>query len=231
MMVPPNSNTKKKKETNMKLFAIDAENTITTFPAAEQIPEGQERFSSENELFAAASMWPTERLVQIWNSFAGVAGFGVDLKPVKKFTNRNTGVKRIWNAIQALDGSPEAAAAPPEAATATAAATAPAKAAKAPKAPKVAKGAKKAAKAAPAKAKASKTTKVAKPTTPSEKSKKAIVIDMMKRKGGATLNEIAEETGWARHTIRGFVSIAGSKLGLTIESSKNEAGERKYRVK
>jgi predicted transcriptional regulator len=53
---------------------------------------------------------------------------------------------------------------------------------------------------------------------------------MMKRKGGATLNEIAEETGWARHTIRGFVSIAGSKLGLTIESSKNEAGERKYRV-
>ena len=34
----------------MRLFAIDNDNTITAFPAAEQIPEGQEQFASEKEL-------------------------------------------------------------------------------------------------------------------------------------------------------------------------------------
>jgi len=200
----------------MQLFAIDNDNTITAFPAAEQIPEGREHFASEDELFAAASMWPTERLVQIWNSFAGVAGFGADLKPVKKFTNRNTGAKRIWNAIQKL--------AAPEAATAAAPA----------KAPKAAKGAKKAAKGAPAKAKASKDTKPAKKAikaaVPRESSKKAIVTDMMRRKGGATLAEIMASTDWQPHTVRGFVAGAMKKAGYTIESTKNAQGERTYRI-
>ena len=85
----------------MRLFAIDS--TITAFAAAEQIPEGQERFASEKELAKLAANWPGNRLVQIWNSFAGVAGFGGDLKPIKKFTNRKTGVARIWSAIQKLE--------------------------------------------------------------------------------------------------------------------------------
>ena len=34
----------------MRLFAIDNDNTITAFPAAEQIPEGQQQFASEKEL-------------------------------------------------------------------------------------------------------------------------------------------------------------------------------------
>ena len=34
----------------MRLFAIDTDNNITAFPAAEQIPEGQEHFASEKEL-------------------------------------------------------------------------------------------------------------------------------------------------------------------------------------
>jgi hypothetical protein len=210
----------------MRLFAIDADNTITTFPAAEQIPEGQEHFASEKELAAAASNWPSDRLVQVWNSFAGVAGFGADLKPVKKFTDRKSAVARIWKAIQELDGAGEAEASAAPDATAAAAPA---------KAPKAAKGARKAAKAAPAKAKASKTTKSAKKTTkaavPREFSKKKIVIDMMGRKGGATLDEIVAETGWARHTVRGFVSgTLGKKMGLTVESTKNAAGERTYRV-
>jgi hypothetical protein len=37
-------------------------------------------------------------------------------------------------------------------------------------------------------------------------------------------------TGWQRHTVRGFVSILGSKGGEKIESSKNAAGERGYRI-
>ena len=87
----------------MRLFAIDKDETITAFPAAEQVPDGQEQFASEKELAKLAATWPADRLVNIWNSFAGVAGFGADLKPVKKFTDRKTAVARIWKAIQKLD--------------------------------------------------------------------------------------------------------------------------------
>jgi hypothetical protein len=94
----------------MRLFAIDTDNNITAFPTADQIPEGQEHFASEKELAKLAATWPADRLVQIWNSFAGVAPFD-DLKPVKKFTDRKTAVARVWKAIQRL-----AAAAAPQAA-------------------------------------------------------------------------------------------------------------------
>jgi hypothetical protein len=60
--------------------------------------------------------------------------------------------------------------------------------------------------------------------------KKAEVIAMMKRAKGATLPEIMKATGWQPHTVRGFVSILGSKGGEKIESSKNAAGERTYKV-
>lgn len=50
---------------------------------------------------------------------------------------------------------------------------------------------------------------------------------MMKRAKGATLAEIMEITGWQAHTVRGFVSILGSKGG---ENAKNDAGERTYRI-
>jgi len=209
----------------MRLFSIDADNTITTFAAAEQIPEGQEHFATEKELAAVASNWPADRLVQVWNSFAGVAGFGAELKPVKKFTDRKRAVGRIWKAIQKLDGAAEAeATTTPDASTAAPG-----------KAPKSPKGARKAAQVAPAKAKASKTTKAAKKATsapiPREFSKKAIVLDMLKRKSGATMAEIAKETGWQNHTIRGFISgTLTKKMGLVIESTRSEAGERTYKT-
>jgi len=100
----------------MRLFAIDTEHNITAFPAAEQIPEGQEHFASEKELAKLAANWPADRLVQIWNSFAGVAPFD-DLKPVKKFTDRKTAVARLWRAIQRLDApaAPQAADVAPKA--------------------------------------------------------------------------------------------------------------------
>ena len=60
--------------------------------------------------------------------------------------------------------------------------------------------------------------------------KKAEVIGMMKRAKGVTLAEIMEATGWQPHTVRGFVSILASKGGEKIESSKNDAGERTYRM-
>ncbi len=60
--------------------------------------------------------------------------------------------------------------------------------------------------------------------------KKAEVIALMKRAKGVTLAEIMEATGWQKHTVRGFVSILGSKGGEKIESSKNADGERTYKI-
>ena len=90
---------------------------------------------------------------------------------------------RIWKAIQGLDG------AAPELATATQEAATPA-----PRAPK----------GAPKKAKATKTAK-AKHAAPEarEGSKKSIVLDLLRRKGGATLAEIAKATDWQNHSNRG----------------------------
>jgi hypothetical protein len=60
--------------------------------------------------------------------------------------------------------------------------------------------------------------------------KKAEVITLMKRAKGVTLAEIMAATEWQAHTVRGFVSILGSKGGQQIESSKNAAGERTYKI-
>ena len=60
--------------------------------------------------------------------------------------------------------------------------------------------------------------------------KKAEVIALMKRAKGATLAEIMEVTKWQPHTVRGFVSILGSKGGQKIESSKSADGDRTYKI-
>jgi hypothetical protein len=91
------------------------------------------------------------------------------------------------------------------------------------------KGARKAKKAKPAK-KAARTKKAAAKPKADRTNKKAEVIAMMKRAKGATLAEIVKATGWQQHTVRGFVSILGSKGGEKIESSKNAAGERTYKI-
>jgi hypothetical protein len=56
------------------------------------------------------------------------------------------------------------------------------------------------------------------------------VIAMMQRAKGMTLAEIMTATGWQPHTVRGFVSILGSKGGEKIESSKGDARERTNRI-
>jgi hypothetical protein len=96
--------------------------------------------------------------------------------------------------------------------------------------PKKAKASKKSAKATkPAKAK--KDAKAPKAKSARSDSKAEKVLDLMKRKEGATLAEIAKATGWQKHSIRGFVSGHVTKrLGLKVESTKSEAGERTYRI-
>jgi hypothetical protein len=49
--------------------------------------------------------------------------------------------------------------------------------------------------------------------------------------GGATLAEIAKATDWRNHSIRGSIGgTLGKEMGLTVESSENDAGERTYRL-
>ena len=83
-----------------------------------------------------------------------------------------------------------------------------------------------------AKAKAAKKSAVAKKSKSKAEraNKKAEAIALMKRAKGATLAEIMKATGWQAHTVRGFVSILGSKSSEKIESSKNADGDRTYRI-
>jgi hypothetical protein len=37
-------------------------------------------------------------------------------------------------------------------------------------------------------------------------------------------------TEWQAHSVRGFVSVAAKKHRLKIESAKNEAGDRAYKI-
>lgn len=203
----------------MTTFTIDSENNITAFATPEEaaaITTPFESFASQKELAQLAGTWPTERLVDIWNSLPGV-------QPVKGFKSAKAAANRIWERIQSLGNTAQPAAKP--------------------KAERKAKAGQQAAKVAPTKPKSSKkatavkgapkgkkAAKAKETTGPREGSKTAQVVTMLQRKGGATLIEIMEKMGWQRHTVRGFMAGAMKKAGYTVESFKPEGGERSYRI-
>jgi hypothetical protein len=191
-----------KEKINMSTFTINAENNITALAGLPADADESQSFSTAKELAKLTAEWPVSRLADAWNGFAGVVPFD-DLKPVKKFTSRKAAVARIWEAVRRLSGDVAEAAVP----------VAPAK-----------------GKATKSAAKPTKRARAQKSAKAERTNKKAEVIAMMKRARGVTLVEIVETTGWQKHTVRGFVSILGSKAGLKIESSKNAAGERSYRI-
>jgi hypothetical protein len=45
---------------------------------------------------------------------------------------------------------------------------------------------------------------------------------MLQRECGATLEGIVKTTGWQKHTVRGFISILGSKGGMKVTSTRDE---------
>jgi hypothetical protein len=200
-------------------FTINEDNNITAFATAAEAAQAGDStattFDSQAALAKVSADWPLSRFVDIWNSIPGNSA-------VSKFADRKKAVARVWTAILPLAGNAQAS--EPEAKPTEPTPDAkPKKSAKGVKPAKKAKAAKKAApvKAAPAKKSADKGER---------SNKKAEVTAMMKRAKGVTLAEIMEVTGWQPHTVRGFVSILGSKGGETIESSKNPAGERMYRI-
>jgi Protein of unknown function (DUF3489) len=59
--------------------------------------------------------------------------------------------------------------------------------------------------------------------------KTATVLGLLRREGGATLEDIMTATGWQVHSVRGFISgVLGKRMGLTVESAKREDGKRVY---
>jgi hypothetical protein len=90
-----------KEKSTMATFTIDPENNIVCHADAPNEIDNVHLFTSEKEFAKIAAEWSVSRLVEIWNSFAGVAPFD-ELKPVKKFTSRNMAISRIWQAIARL---------------------------------------------------------------------------------------------------------------------------------
>lgn len=81
-------------------------------------------------------------------------------------------------------------------------------------------------------------------TAPSSKAKKtasaaalragtklALLLELLQRKGGATIAEATKAMGWQPHSVRGAISGAlKKKLGLAVASDKVESRGRVYRI-
>ena len=206
----------------MKIVTIEAEtNNIMvhgTMKEAEAVA-GAERFRNEVGLAKLAANWPANRLVEIWNSLPGAT-------PVKKFKDRNTAAARIWKSIQSLgQTAPEQATESVEPVVDPAATAAP----DAPQTPNVAPTKVPSGKHATRSKKAPKAAPEAKAAR--DGSKSAIILELLRVPGGATLNALMEATGWQAHSVRGFLSgTIRKKMGLNVVSTKGEDGTRNYSV-
>ena len=93
------------------MFSIDTDDNIAAIAGIPANTDNLQLFANEKELAKLTADWPASRLVETWNSFAGVAPFD-DLKPVKKFTSRKLAIARIWAAVQRLSANVAPQAAP-----------------------------------------------------------------------------------------------------------------------
>ena len=69
------------------------------------------------------------------------------------------------------------------------------------------------------------------PTLAVPKGKLGVVVELLRRDGGARLDELMTATGWQAHSVRGVIAGAiKKKLGLKVASEKSDAG-RVYSIK
>jgi hypothetical protein len=75
------------------------------------------------------------------------------------------------------------------------------------------------------------TAKAAKRTKPETKagSKKELLLGLISRKNGASLEELMVALKWQKHSVRGFIATLGKTV--SIESFKTEQGARTYKTK
>ena len=208
----------------MPTYSIDSDNNLAVHPdkdaAINEAGANGTAFATEAELSETTALWPASRLVDVWNGFAGAPPFA-ELKEVRRFTDRKSAVTRVWTAARRLGEALEEEMAIAEqdmlrAQQEMLSAT---------KATKPAKVARTTAPKAPAKPKATKdatSTDDAPAPKQREGTRKATVIALLEREGGATLEELMAATAWQKHSVRGFISTLGSKGGYTIVSARRE---------
>ncbi|MCI0429246.1 MAG: DUF3489 domain-containing protein [Rhodospirillales bacterium] len=64
-----------------------------------------------------------------------------------------------------------------------------------------------------------------------KESKQALLLTLLKRKGGASIEELQAAVGWQAHSVRGFLAGAvKQKLGFTLSSDKVAGQPRRYRL-
>lgn len=61
--------------------------------------------------------------------------------------------------------------------------------------------------------------------------KQELVINLLGRETGATMEEIVDATGWQAHSVRGAISgTLKKRLGLDVTSEKVDGRGRVYRI-
>jgi hypothetical protein len=80
---------------DMKVFSITANNQVRVFASEQEAPAGEAVFGSAEQLAGLVREWPIARLVEVWNQLP-------DAKQIRKFTDRKSGVGRLWQAVQGL---------------------------------------------------------------------------------------------------------------------------------
>ena len=66
---------------------------------------------------------------------------------------------------------------------------------------------------------------------PERGTKTAKILALLKRPGGASLQQLRKATGWQAHSVRGFLSgTLKKKMGLRVTSTKVLDGDRTYRI-
>jgi hypothetical protein len=62
-------------------------------------------------------------------------------------------------------------------------------------------------------------------------SKSDQILALLRRTGGASLDELMKASHWQPHSVRGFLSGAVRKrMGLTLVSAVSDQGPRRYRI-
>ena len=62
-------------------------------------------------------------------------------------------------------------------------------------------------------------------------SRSAIIIRLLSRRSGASIEDLATATGWQAHSVRGFLSgTIRKRMGFNLLSEADSAGKRRYRL-
>ena len=149
----------------MPVFFIDSSNELKVYASIGEARRSRDGtlFTNERQFASVASDWPMARLTGVWNKIPGA-------KPVRKFTDRRTALRRLWAAFEARK-------------------------------PKPVRGA-----------------------------KAEMILKLLDRPTGATIQELMAATGWQAHSVRAFLSAqVPKKLGLVAAAFERD-GRRAYRL-